>query len=198
MNVYVETNFILELAFMQEQYESCNKVLTLCEAGGSNLILPAFCIAESYATLIHQAKKREQLANNLARELRQLSRSVPYKNNVDVLQNATALLARSSQNEEQQLITVVDRGLKIADIISLEAEIIQAATQHRAKYSLVPRDSIVLASVLYHLSSAGNVESCFLNKNKRDFDDLDIRESLLNMHCKMLFNFDSGFNYIQK
>jgi hypothetical protein len=42
MNVYVETNFILELAWMQEQYESCKNILTLCETGKAKLILPAF------------------------------------------------------------------------------------------------------------------------------------------------------------
>jgi predicted nucleic acid-binding protein len=66
MNVYVETNFILELAFMQEQYESCNRILSLCEAGSTNLVLPAFCIAESYETLIRRANRRSQIANDLA------------------------------------------------------------------------------------------------------------------------------------
>ena len=31
MKVYVETNFVLELAFLQEQHSSCDKILSLCE-----------------------------------------------------------------------------------------------------------------------------------------------------------------------
>jgi hypothetical protein len=51
MNIYVETNFVLELAFVQEQVESCGAILGLCEAGRATLVLPAFCIAESYEAL---------------------------------------------------------------------------------------------------------------------------------------------------
>lgn len=40
MNIYVETNFILELVFVQEQYQSCEEIITLCEAGRAKLILP--------------------------------------------------------------------------------------------------------------------------------------------------------------
>lgn len=32
MNVYVESNFVLELAFAQEQPEACEQILKLCEA----------------------------------------------------------------------------------------------------------------------------------------------------------------------
>jgi hypothetical protein len=32
MDVYVETNFVLELALLQEQQESCQKLLDLAEA----------------------------------------------------------------------------------------------------------------------------------------------------------------------
>ena len=33
MNIYVETNFVLELVFQQEQYQSCQEILALGEAG---------------------------------------------------------------------------------------------------------------------------------------------------------------------
>ena len=51
MNIYVESNFVLELALYQEQYQDCERVLSICEAGKAKLILPAFCIAEPYETL---------------------------------------------------------------------------------------------------------------------------------------------------
>jgi hypothetical protein len=65
MNIYVETNFILELAFVQEQHESCEKIIRLCEAGRAALVLSAFCIAESYETLIRRANRRTQITNDL-------------------------------------------------------------------------------------------------------------------------------------
>ena len=56
MNVYVETNFILELAFVQDEHESCDRILALCEAQRATLVLPTFCLAESYETLIRRAE----------------------------------------------------------------------------------------------------------------------------------------------
>ena len=197
MNIYVETNFILELAFAQEQHESCEQIIGLCEAGSATLVLPAFCIAESYETLIRRGNKRTQIANDLAGELRQLSRSKPYKDEIDAFQSITGLLARSSQEEDQRLIAIWERVLKIADIIPLEAGTVLNATQYRVAFKLEPQDSIVYSSVLLHLASAGNVESCFINRNRRDFDDPDIEESLAKLGCKMLFSFINDYNYIQ-
>jgi len=107
------------------------------------------------------------------------------------------LLARSSQEEDQRLVAVLERVLKIANVIPLEAGIVLNATQYRVKYKFEPQDSIVYSSVLHHLASIGDSESCFINRNSRDFDDPDIEESLANQGCKMLFSFINGYNYIQ-
>lgn len=196
MNIYIETNFILELALLQEQNESCEQIVNLHNSRNVRLVLPAFCIAESYETLIRRASKRNRLASELAGELGQLSRSKPYKDQVNAYQNITAFLVRSSQDEDQRLIDVLETILRIADIVALGASIVSDATQYRIKYELEPQDSFVYASVMHHLSGAGNIESCFLNRNRRDFDDPDIEENLSNRGCKMLFSFADGYNYI--
>ena len=41
MTVYVETNFVLELALGQEQSESCREVLRLAESDALVLAVPA-------------------------------------------------------------------------------------------------------------------------------------------------------------
>lgn len=62
MDVYVETNFVLELALLQEQQQSCQKLLDLAEARRINLILPAFSLTEPYETLIRREKNRRNLS----------------------------------------------------------------------------------------------------------------------------------------
>lgn len=197
MNIYVETNFILELAFLQEQHESCEEIIGLCEAGRAALVLPAFCIAESYETLTRRANGRTKIANDLAKELRQLSRSKPYKDEIDAFQSVTGLLARSSQEDDQRLTIALERILKTATIIPLEAEIVLRATEYRTVYKLEPQDSIVYSSVLQHMASSSGDESCFINRNRTDFDDPDIEEDLSKRGCKLLFSFVNGYNYIQ-
>jgi len=61
MKVYVESNFILELTLSQEQHESCEKIVELCNAGSHSLVLPAFCIPESFFALVGKGKSRRKL-----------------------------------------------------------------------------------------------------------------------------------------
>ena len=59
MNVYVESNFILELALEQEQSSSCDAILSLGERQDIRLVLPAFSLSEPYETLVRRAKDRK-------------------------------------------------------------------------------------------------------------------------------------------
>lgn len=197
MRVYFETNFILEVALLQEQYESCNKLLSLSEQGVIEIAMPVFCVAEAYETLIRRSKQRVKLSQDLVNELRQLSRSQPYRNEIDAFQNITSLLIRSTQEEDLRLAQSLDRILKCTTVIALDANILSSANHFRFKLRLQPQDSIVYASIIYHLSSSTG-KSCFLNRNKNDFDDPDIEEELERLDCKVLFNFDDGYNFVSR
>ncbi len=197
MNVYIETNFVLELALLQEQYASCQEILSVCEAGKANLVLPAFCIAEPYETLVRRAKHRSNLARNLATEMGQLLRSQPYQAEMNTLQDVTNILIRSGEEEKQRLKKTFDRSLKIAEVIPLQRDILMSAFTYQTSLDLSPSDSIVYASVIYHLNTTTPARSCFLNRNSKDFDDPDIVDRLDSYNCKMLPRFDNGYNYIQ-
>ncbi len=55
MNIYVETNFVLELVFEQEQCVICEQILQFCETGQAKLIIPAYSLAEPHEKLSRQA-----------------------------------------------------------------------------------------------------------------------------------------------
>ena len=156
MKVYIESNFVLELALMQEQHESCEKILSLCETGTINLVLPAFCVAEPYETLVRRAKHRSKLAKDVADELKQLSRSTPYKDSeeINALQNVTGLLVRSGEEEEQKLQQTLNRILKVAEIIPLEAEILTFS----AKF---PGNPQACSTRFHHLCFCFSASDCF-------------------------------------
>ena len=79
MDVYVETNFVLELALLQEQHESCEKILQFQQTGKIRLIVPAYSLIEPFETIFRYAKNRSRVANDLAAEIKQLSRTKPYQ-----------------------------------------------------------------------------------------------------------------------
>ena len=197
MNVYVETNFVLELAFVQEQHESCERIVALCEAQRASLVLPAFCIAESYETLIRRGNARKAKWEEFARELGQLKRSEPYKDEIDAYQSITGLISRSKDEEKQRLNAVLERLSKIAQLIPIDAAVFLDAVSHGTTYKLEPQDAIVFSSVLRHLALANDVESCFVSKDRKAFDDPDIVEMLAKQECKTLFSFIDGCNYIE-
>src|SRR5258708_31287670 len=196
MNIYAESNFVLELALMQEEQDSCEGILQLCESGDSQLVLPAFSLAEPYDTLTRRDKDRKQLAQRVEAELRQLGRSKPYKTETDLHRTMAALLVRSGEEETQRLFQVRDRLLKIAEIIPLDKAILISAAQIQSTQKLSAPDAIVLASTMQHLTLTNSTQSCFLNKNSYDFDDPDIEDMLAARNCKMILSFPQGLNYI--
>jgi predicted nucleic acid-binding protein len=196
MDVYVESNFVLELVFLQEQHESCNRIIELVETGKANLIVPAYSIVEPHETMVRHAKKRMEVSAILDAEIKQLSRSKPYYEETDALQRATGLLVRSLDEQKERFHNTVNKLLAVSPIIPLDAQTFVNASKYQELHALTFQDSIVYASVLGHLSTSKSTAKCFLNRNSKDFDDPDIEETLNSYGCKMLFSFDQGYRYI--
>jgi predicted nucleic acid-binding protein len=197
MNVYVETNFILELAFAQDEYANCDRILGLCEAGHAALVLPAFCVAESYETLGRRKKRRERVEHDLKEELRQLERSEPYRDRIaPVRKSVEELLILGVQEDDDRMTAVLDRVLRVAKLVPLEASVISRVESCRETYKLEPQDSIVYLSVLSHLESEGRAGSCFVTRDTH-FADRDLVESLTDRGCTVFFGFREGCCHLE-
>ena len=90
MIVYVETNFILELAFQQEQRDACEEILHLSETGSVKLVIPAYCLAEPHEKLTRQEIERRRLQELLDRELQQLLRTADHHSRIHSMQDFPA------------------------------------------------------------------------------------------------------------
>jgi predicted nucleic acid-binding protein len=196
LNVYVESNFVLELALAQEQHDDCERILALCEAGDIRVVVPAYSIVEPYETLLRRHLERRGLKDSLDLELRQLSRTSGYAQRLSGLEASTALLFDSAKEEIQRLESIRARLLSCATVIALEASILSSASQHQERHGLSAQDAIVYASVLSHLGSVGGgAQSCFLTRDA-DFDDPNIMEGLRARRCKVIWRFDHGLSYL--
>lgn len=196
MDVYVESNFVLEVALLQEQQESCEKIVELCETGKAHLVLPAYSLVEPHETIVRYAKNRTKISNDLTTEMKQLSRSKPYQEEIDALQSITGFLIRSQEEEKERLRNTIERLLRVSEVVPLDSQILISARKYQLDHDLSPQDSIVYASVLNHLNSSTSSAKCFLNRNSKDFDDPDIVDVLNGYGCKMLFSFNAGYGYI--
>ncbi len=196
MNVYVESNFVLEHALEQEEFDACAEIIRLALAGELRLVIPAFSLAEPYQAIFGKAKTRSRLGEDLRMHLGELGRSRPHREIPASFDALAAALIASAQFEREGVRRTVAALLQASEIIPLDAGILRAAAAIELDYDLSGQDSIVLASVLAHLNTTTQAGSCFPNRNSRDFDDPDIRERLEELGCKFFAKFAPGLGYI--
>ena len=196
MNVYVESNFVLQLALLQEFHASCEAIVQLCEAGSARLVIPAFSLIEPYRTLDRHHAQRVRIKGDLDIELRQLARTSSFTERLAEFESLTSLLIDSAEEESRRWENVRERLLRAADVVPIDAEILATASRQRHTYALEPHDAIVYASVLSHLERSGGVASCFINADAKDFDDPNLVAELVGHQCKLIFRFDDGLRYL--
>jgi predicted nucleic acid-binding protein len=197
MNVYVETNFILELALLQEQRASCERILETCEAGRAELIVPAYAMAEPYETLTRRRLTRRDLAKQLRGELVQLGRSSAYSALTSKVGEAVNLLTQSAQEDFDRLEATRRRIAEAAHLFPLDADVLAAAVTSQSAYDLAPQDAIVYASIRLHLTQSRPAVACFLSRDAKAFVDRDIRNELQALGCRFIPNFDHGYQFLE-
>lgn len=186
--LYVETNFVLELAFAQGQAAHCAKLLDLAEAATFALGIPAYCLAEPFETLGRRHKDRRALQEQLQQELRQLGHTADYADAVQEVDTATELFIRSRVDERERLEEVTKRVANIAEMIPMSADTLGNAFDVSSRLDLSLQDSLVLSSVVQHQRYLSDV-GIFVTRNSKDFDDPDVRQLLTDAGCKLETNF---------
>lgn len=197
MNIYVETNFVLELVFQQKQWENCEQILQICEVGRAKIVIPAYSLAEPHEKLSRQSKNRRELQQLLNTELSQLKRTASYTSRIRSIQDIASLLVQSNDEERQRFVDYRDRLLNNAEVIALTVDILIKAASYENPYNLKSQDAIIYASVIDHLCQYHPSVSCFLNRNTKDFNNPDIVDELNNYNCRMISRFDHGYDFIR-
>ena len=198
MNIYVETNFVLELVYEQKQCASCEKILEICESKKANLIIPAYSLLEPHEKLIRQANEHLKLQELFNTELRELSLTKSYQNRLNSREDMRSLIVQSSQEIGENFAKYREYLLKIAEIIPLNTDILLNAASAEENYKLKdPQDAFVYVSVLKHLQENKPQQACFLNRNSKDFNDPAIVDELESLNCRLISQFDAGYNFLQ-
>ncbi len=197
MIVYIESNFILELTFVQQEHLTCQKLLELAERNKIRLVIPAFSISEPYDTWYRKSTERKLFHDRLILESRTFSRSDLYRAFSDKADEVARMFISSIDEDKNRLDNTMQRVLGCADIIDASSSTIKEALQFQQLFGLESPDSIIYASVVSDLSRRQAHPSCFLNKNSKDFSEgSGIPEHLASFDCKLFTNFNQGLNYI--
>ena len=196
MNVYVESNFVLEHGLQQEESQSCAEIIQLASGNQVKLLVPAFSLAEPHQAIFAKAKIRSRLGEDLRKHLGELARSKPHRQMPAIFDALSAALIASAQLEREGVRRTISEILAVGEVIPLTAAVLRSAAEIEVNFGVSGQDSIVLASVFGHLGTEAPEESCFLNRNTRDFDDPDIRDRLEALHCKFFPKFAQAPEYI--
>ena len=191
MNLYVETNFILEIALDQEEAESCNYLLNLCREHHARLIIPGYCFAEPHETLKRRQKERKKLETDLKRQIKDMSRTATRRDRLSRLDEILEVLTESTQEDSYTLNTTCFHLLQFADIIPLNAEVLNMSDGCRRRHDLSPQDSIVYASILFHLGKYHSSTNFVIIRDK-DFASQSVKEELLEYNCMLISRFNQA------
>jgi hypothetical protein len=196
MIVYVESNFILELAFLRGERTSCDALVALAQAGKVTLALPAFTIAESYTAWGRNKNRRMELSGRISTEVNELARSHHYQELSGKFQDLRTRLVSSIDEEKHQLDEALAKILSVAEVIPIGSETIQAAITWQTNRNLLPQDAIIYASILGHLAKTSSGRHCFISQDK-DFANPEIERDLAAYGCLLLSRFSNGLGFIR-
>jgi predicted nucleic acid-binding protein len=196
VNVFVETNFVIEVALEQQESPSCMALLELAEHGAIRLLVPAYSLIEPHETLTRRHLDRAALRSRVSSELAQLARTTPLAQRVAASQEIVSLLVDSAVYETRRIEEVKARIWTAAEVLPLSLEVVQSAADYQTRFDLSAQDAVVYASIRTSLALDHASASCFVSRNPRDFADPDVRQDLASVNCRYLSSFDTALQYI--
>jgi predicted nucleic acid-binding protein len=188
VNIYVESNFVLEIALEQADAAACERVIDLADSKALRLAIPAYALLEPYETLTRRVREWTRLSSDVESELKQLRRTASLKAEADAL---VGLTVRAVQLATQKHDSVRARILAAAEVLPIEAITLIEAERLRSDYGLTLPDAVMLASVLLD-GKGGTQPSAFLNTKVKDFADPAIRAELTKRSCAFIGRFSAG------
>ncbi|MDQ3706558.1 MAG: PIN domain-containing protein [Chloroflexota bacterium] len=197
MIVYVETNFVLQLALRQEEANAADAILERAQSDSIKLVLPAFSLSEPYSTLTYRSLERRSIYNSLDQQLTLLRRSEPHRQTALALQQLLSMWGDLETRETDWLHSAIVEILMVGRAIQVELEDIQQSALYRKLYDLSPQDAIILSVIVRDLGTQDADESkCFISTNVKDFRHPGIRAELKSLNCRYISKLADSLDFI--
>ena len=187
--VAAETNFVVQ-AFTRrdetEEAEAAEGLLRLAAEGRVVLAIPCFSLLEAEFTLRQARKRRNALAKGLEGEEKELRRSPLSTASAAELAAFRRSVVKIEQKESNAYYDTLNTLLEFGRPIPLDAATIRGALASPVE-RLDLADAIVLQSIIDYLHALDDLDSprFFLNYNKSDFDNPDVRTTLERQRCTL-------------
>lgn len=198
MIVYVETNFILELAYLRSTSDNCQRLIALAGDARISLIVPGFALVEARMAWQNIAKRRNRLHSEVRMELAELSRSRPLVTIGEQSQSFVAALVETAQADRARLESTLAALVQHATVLPIDADSISRAFLIESRLGLSPQDALVYAAIVTDMSRTVGTPKVFVTQNARDFFIPTIEQELNSHGCKLLTNFENAEAFVLK
>lgn len=197
MIVYLDTNFLLEIAFGQEQEMHAKEIMKLAVDGKIELVCPCFVLIEPYWTIKNRDSNRKQLLKSIELELQQQKRSLNNSIEIGNLTNAHMSITNIGIKEGNAYNDILNKVLEIGTFIDITKDTFISSLTYSSSYGLGPQDALIYSAIISDMKkqSSGALK-CFLSRNSKDFDMDALKRELSEYNCRYFTNFEHGLGYI--
>ncbi len=201
MIVYVESNFVLEIALEQEQSMEARAILAHAECGQIKLVFPSFVLSEPFECIMRERRERNNLHSSLLRTLNYLQRSEPHRSIMLDLEPVVSILRDAHRRQIDLLHSVFDRLLNVGECIAITIANFREASIYQRSLGLSPQYSIIYSAIISDLKLRPREEmKCFLSRDRKAFaneDDRSIKKELGINNCRYIGSFVEGWEYMR-
>lgn len=198
MRVYVESNFVLELALRQEQAAVAEEILVRAERRQIELAFPSISLSEPFSTITHRARTRENLSTRFNEQVRDLLRSSMHQQDAAALEPIAGILAQVGEREMDLLVSTVNRLLVTGIVIQIDQAIFRNAIRYRNDFDFSEQDATIYASVLSHLAQSRSAGPHLFISRDKHFSDPKIASELGHHDCIFVPSFARGVELLDQ
>lgn len=193
MTVYVESNFVLEIALGQNDATAAGLILQAAIREQVSIAIPSNALFEPFSTVNRRRDRRKTLRLELAREIGELERSEPHRQDVETMAQVPGLFLAIEEREKELLIRTIQMMVSTAAIIAIDARTYSEAVGFATAFGFEKmHDAIIFAAVRRDLiESARQGPHVFVTKDK-DFAFPDVKNELERLDCRITFSFTAG------
>jgi predicted nucleic acid-binding protein len=193
VRVYVESNFVLEIVWEQEQEGPARRLLELAGEGSIELVIPAFALVEPHWTRQRRSTNRKAHLQRLVNEQRNLMRSSARAEVVVTVNRLIDQIGRMDAADDASHQNLVAHMAKTCRVLKLDGQEIMEGISVQAQTGLKYFDALMLATIVVDLGSSRPTGECaFVSRDSRAFDDPMVRKLLADLGCRYLASFDDA------
>lgn len=198
MIVYVESNFVLEIAYEQEEARYAKEILTLASNGVIKLAFSSFILSEPFESVLRRQSERNVALNSLEKTLRELQRSEPHKEIMLDIDPVINTIKGATAREFDLLYLAFEDLLAHGSCIVVDATMIRECRRYQLNFGLSEKDSIIYSSIIADLKAKTTEENkCFLSRDSEAFNNSSVKSELSLYKCRYIKTFRDGLQFIK-